>query len=84
MTNAAIVPDFMRAMLGDDIFRDVESIVTKLSELELRGAISAEWHCHIINEIADEIIAQRIANDVGAESLTEEGAIPDTPTPCGH
>ena len=78
------VPDFMRAMLGEDTFRDVESLVVTLSGLELRGAISAEWHNQIINEIADEIIAQQIANDIGEESLTDEAACPDTPTPCGH
>jgi hypothetical protein len=69
----------MRAMLGDDNFRAVESIVETLATLELRGAISGEWHSHIIEQLADELVTQQIANDVAAETLTADGACPDAP-----
>ena len=77
-------PELMRGLLGDDNFRDVENIARTLTDLERRGAITPEWHTHIINEIADEVIAQQIANDVTREALTAEAPTPDTPTPCGH
>lgn len=76
----AIVPEFMRAIMGEQNYRDVETIVEKLCELELRGAITGEWHSHIIREIADELVAQQIANDVASEALTERGNRPDAPT----
>lgn len=75
----ALVPEFMRAIMGEENFRDVETIVERLCELELRGAITSEWHTHIIREIADELVAQQIANDVAKETLTDGGARSDTP-----
>ena len=68
MSHGAGVPAFMRAMLGDENFRDVEAVVHKLSELELRGAISSEWHSHMIEQLADELVTQQIANDVAKEA----------------
>jgi hypothetical protein len=62
------VPEFMRAVLGDETFRDVESIATRLVTLEERGAISSEWHNRIIEEIAEELVSQKIANDVASET----------------
>ena len=75
----AIVPEFMRAIMGEQNYRDVETIVERLCELELRGAISGEWNAHILREIADEVVAQQIARDVASEPLTAGGARPDTP-----
>lgn len=79
MSNASVLPPVMRAILGNDTFRDVESIVHKFCELELRGAISSEWHAHIIEQLAEELVTQQIANDVASEALTEPAACPDTP-----
>lgn len=66
----ALVPEFMRAIMGDANYRDAEAVVERLAALELRGAITGEWHAHIIRELADELVAQKIANDVAAEGLT--------------
>ena len=75
---AQVVPEFMRAIMGEDNYRDVEAIVERLWELELRGAISGEWNAHIIREIADELVAQQIANDVAGETnATPASAAPD-------
>jgi hypothetical protein len=78
------VPEFMRAMLGDQNFLDLESICTKLTDLEERGAISSAWHSHIIGEIADELVTRQIANEMADEALTADAARPDTPDSCGH
>jgi hypothetical protein len=77
VSKANVLPPVMRAILGSDNFRDVETIVHRLCELELRGAISSEWHAHIIESLADELVTQQIANDVASEALTEPAACPD-------
>jgi hypothetical protein len=76
--SANAVPEFMRAVLGDEVFRNVERVATTLTDLERCGAISAEWHTKIIEEIAQELVDQQIANDVASESLPDEGLSPDT------
>jgi hypothetical protein len=35
-------PTLMKALLGEETYRDVEAIIEKLVGLEIRGAISAE------------------------------------------
>lgn len=80
----AIVPEFMRAMLGDQNFRDIEGICARLTDLEARGAISPAWHSHIINEIADELVTRQIALEMAEEALTERPPSADTPGSCGH
>lgn len=72
-------PTLMKALLGEETYRDVEAIVTKLVDLEIRGAISHEGHQRVIGELADEIIMQQIANDI-VEALPIEPGRPDTPS----
>lgn len=64
-------PTLMKALLGEETYRDVEAIIEKLVGLEIRGAISAEGHQLIIGELADEIICQQIANDIATEQGSE-------------
>lgn len=68
MSKSSQLPSIMRAILGEQTFRDVDVIVTKLSELELRGAISPDWHGLMIDSLAEELVTQQIANDVAKEA----------------
>lgn len=64
----ALVPEFMRAMVGDQNFRDLEGICSKLTDLEERGAISSEWHQHMLEEIAGELVTRQMANALAEEA----------------
>lgn len=83
-TGLSVVPEFMRAMLGDQNFRDIEGICSRLTDLEERGAISPAWHSHIIEEMAGELVTRQIANEMTEEALTAPPPCPDASDSCGH
>lgn len=76
--------EFMRAMVGDQNFCDLTSICAKLTALEERGAISAAWHSHMLEEIAGELVTRQIANEMTEEALTAPPPCPDASDSCGH
>lgn len=83
-TGGRLAPAYMRAVVGDDNYRDIVAVIEALQRLEERGIIGLDMKDAFVVALADELALQQAANEVAAEVLTGEAACPETPTPCGH
>jgi len=68
-----------RELLGKEIWTDVEGVIDKLTDLEIRGVIGSDWLTRFIREIANEVVTQRIANAIVEDVLRSEPEYLDTP-----
>lgn len=68
----------MQAMLGEDSFRDVVSVLEGLERLASRGTIGLELHDAFIEVLADDLVSQQIANDIARGVLPADGPCADT------
>ena len=68
----------LRSVLGEDGYREMEAVGTLLDRIASRGLISREGLSTVLEHLAEEIVAQAVANDVGKDLSTAPGSA-DTP-----
>lgn len=69
----------LRSVLGEDGYREMKAVGSLLDRLVARGAISQEGLDTVLGNLAEEIVAQAVANDICKDLLTEAKG-PDTST----
>ncbi len=78
--------EVLRSAVGDDNYPDLVAVCDRLDQLETRLAISSEGLARITRMLAEELVAQRLAQDaandtLGGDDLHERPTLPDTLTP---